>query len=388
MVFNRRTYPNFVRLLEALGIEGRPSDMSFSVRAEQCGLEYQSTRLFAQRRNILSPGFWKMLGDILRFNRQVRGLFEGPKRDAEARDTASETIGQFLERGGFGSRFWNDYLLPMTGAIWSAPPSKIEEFPIAFLFGFLHNHGLLALNDRPQWLTIPGGSRRYVDALVAPIASRIETGRVVRRVARDGQGVAVEIDGTRARRFDAAILAVHAPQALAMLGDPTEAEKQVLGAFSYQANEAALHVDPALMPRRRRAWASWNCLTGADPSQPLAVTYDLNRLQGLGLSGPLCVTLNPPSPPGANSQIRSLHFEHPLYTADSIAAQWRRDELHRDGRVYFAGAYWGNGFHEDGVNSALAVCQRLGASLEDLQQDPPCTVASTRAESPTSVAAR
>lgn len=374
MVFNRRTYPNFTRLLELLGIESQPSDMSFSVRDGAAGLEYCSTRLFAQRRNVLSPRFWRMLADILRFNRDAADLLNG-------RYDLNLSLEQLSGNRGYGPSLMDHYLLPMAAAIWSAPPGVVANFPARFLVQFLHNHGLVQLRDRPQWLTIPGGSRRYVEALARRLAERIRLNSPVRSVRRVAGGVIVDAAG----RFDAVVLATHAPQSLGILADATAAEREILGAFAYQPNAASLHTDTQFMPRRERARASWNCLAGADRSATPTVTYDLNRLQRLGLREPLCVTLNAPTPLTADTHIESLAFEHPVYSAAAIAAQARRHELHRDGRTYFCGAYWGYGFHEDGVNSALAVANEFGISLDDLGS---CTAAFTSDESLTCGASR
>jgi predicted NAD/FAD-binding protein len=313
-----------------------------------------------------------MLADILRFNRRAAELLSNAGADR------SLTLAQICWERGCGTSLLEHYLLPMTAAIWSAPPGVMANCPAKFLVPFLHNHGLLQLRNRPQWLTIPGGSRRYVDALGRPLAQSTRLNCPVRRVQRVFGGVIVDAGSRGAERFDAVVFATHAPQSLAMLADPTPAERAILGAFAYQPNSAALHTDMQFMPRRQRAWASWNCLAGADSTRPPTVTYDLSRLQRLGLSRPLCVTLNPPAPVAPGTLIEPLAFEHPVYSAAAVAAQSRRDELHRDGRTYYCGAYWGYGFHEDGVNSALAVASAFGATLDDLT---PCTAACTSEES-------
>ncbi|HMO85603.1 MAG TPA: FAD-dependent oxidoreductase, partial [Lacipirellulaceae bacterium] len=357
---------------------------SFSVRDDGAALEYQSNALLAQRRNAVRPGFWRMLVDIVRFNRNAAAALQPDARQGvenSAVDSAM-TVGEFLRQGRYGAAFRRHYLLPMTAAIWSAPPRSIEDFPARFLLQFLANHGLLTVWRRPQWLTIPGGSRRYVAALAAGLADRVRLACPVRSVRRVASGVVVDAGDLPAERFDVAVLATHAPQSLQLLVDASLLEQRVLGAFRYQRNDAVLHTDPGFLPRRRRAWASWNCHVDADPCQPIAVTYDLNRLQRLGLPGPLCVTLNPPRAVAPNRLIRTLQFEHPLFDAHTADAQQQRDQLHKEGRVYFCGAYWGYGFHEDGVNSALAVARELGVDLDALSPPLlPCTVASTSDES-------
>jgi predicted NAD/FAD-binding protein len=386
MVFNDRTYPNFVRLLKLLGVASQPSDMSFSVRVDQMGLEYQGSSLnglFAQRRNLARPSFLRMLRDVLRFNREAAqslasDLIEAPEM----------TLGEFVRSAGYGREFLDHYLLPMTAAIWSAPPQAVEQFPAAFLFRFFQNHGLIQLNNRPQWRTVAGGSQRYVAALTDPLRelNAIRTQTPVAAVERrESGGVIVRDVAGNAERFDAAVLASHAPQSLRMLADPTPIERRILGAFETQRNVAVLHTDHSQLPRRRRAWASWNYRVGRDPSCPATVTYDLNRLQALGAPGPICLTLNPDAPIATNRVVTTFEFAHPLYSTPAIAAQRQWSELHEQDGIAFCGAYWGNGFHEDGVNSALAVCRRFGVGLDDFV---PCKVASIREASTTLAASR
>ncbi|MBX3424839.1 MAG: FAD-dependent oxidoreductase [Pirellulales bacterium] len=379
MVFNDRTYPNFLRLLRLLGISPQASDMSFAVRSDGEDFEYQGSSLdglFAQRGNLLRPRFWRMLADILRFNRRAR----------QADPTAGVTLLEFVDSCGVGDCFWRHYLLPMTAAIWSAPAEDVAAFPAAFLLRFFQNHGLLDLRNRPQWMTVPGGSRRYVEALARPLtaAGRVRVETPVERVVRAGNGVEITPQGGDPERFDGAVLATHAPQTLAMLADATPDERNALSAFPYHPNRAVLHTDASFLPRRRRAWASWNYLATGDPRRPVAVTYDLNRLQRLGAPGPICLTLNPPREVAPEHYLAEFSFAHPLYTHESLAAQARHDSLHADGRVVFAGAYWGSGFHEDGVTSALTACRRWGVFLDDFTS---CTVASTAERSSTLVAA-
>ena len=381
MVFNRRTYPQFCRLLSMLEIESQPSDMSFSVRADGANLEYQGSSLgglFAQRRNLARPRFWRMLRDVIRFNREAGRLAQELPE--------STTLGAFVRSRGYGEEFRRHYLLPMTAAIWSSPTACVEEFPAVFLLRFLQNHGLVQLSDRPQWFTIPGGSQRYVAALAGPLMDRVRLNCPIERVRRTRAGVLVKPCDGEEELFDAVVLAGHAPDSLAILEDATPLERRVLGAFAYQRNEAAVHTDRSLLPRRERAWASWNYLVSEDAERPPAVTYDLNRLQRLGAPGPICVTLNPPHPPAPEQTLAKLSFSHPLYSTAAWSAQTRREELHGDGRVYFCGAYWGHGFHEDGVASALAVCRRFNLGFVPKQEgnSPPsaATLAASKAHSP------
>jgi predicted NAD/FAD-binding protein len=386
MVFNDRTYPNFIRLLKLLDVASQPSDMSFSVRVDGRDLEYQGSSLnglFAQRRNLARPSFLRMLRDIVRFNR-VASL----SLASDLIDDPDLTLGEFVRGGGYGREFLDHYLLPMTAAIWSAPPHAVEQFPAAFLFRFFQNHGLIQLRDRPQWRTITGGSRRYVAALTEPLrhlgAIRAST-HIAAVERRESVGVIVRDAAGHVELFDVAVLATHAPQALRLLADPTPTERRILGAFATQWNVAVLHTDQSQLPRRQRAWASWNYRVSGDVTRPAAVTYDLNRLQGLGAPGPICLTLNPDAPIAAKSVITTFEFAHPLYSAAAIAAQREWPQLHQHDATSFCGAYWGNGFHEDGVNSALAVCRRFGVGLDDLV---PCKVASIREASSTLAASR
>lgn len=378
MVFNRRTYPNFCRLLQILGVSAQPSDMSFSVSVERPAVEYQGSSLnglFAQRSNLLRPSFLRMLRDIVRFNREATAASEPA--------AANLTLGEYVDRGGYGPEFLKHYLLPMTAAIWSAPPSQVEEFPAWFLLRFFKNHGLVQLRDRPQWLTIAGGSRRYVSELARPLQESIRLATPAKVVEQGDDGVVIHGANGERQSYDYAVLATHAPESLAMLHPLNSVQREVLSEFRYQTSEAVLHTDHRLLPSRRRAWASWNYRVYAGDDRA-TVTYDLNRLQRLGAPYPICLTLNPPSRLPANGVLSRFHFDHPLYSRAAIAAQARWEELHRSTRVFLCGAYWGNGFHEDGVNSALAVCRRFGRDLGDLS----CTAASTSENWCTSAAGR
>ncbi|TWT76121.1 hypothetical protein Pla123a_29100 [Posidoniimonas polymericola] len=381
MVFNRRTYPNFCRMLELLGIDSRASDMSFSVRCDATGLEYQGSSLdglFAQRRNAVDPRFWRMIADIVRFNRSARRAANNPA------ELANLSAGDFVEQCGVGRRFVSHYLAPMAAAIWSSRPSGVLAFPAPFLIGFFQNHGLLQLRDRPQWRTITGGSRRYVAALLSPLeeAGGIRTGDPVVAVERRPAGVAVRRASGSEECFDEVVFATHADQTLAMLHRPTADERQVLSAFPYQPNRAVLHTDASALPSRSAAWASWNYRLSTESDSPATVTYDLTRLQGLKTPRPLLLTLNPTTPIDPGSVIREFHFTHPAYSADSIGAQPRWDEISGRDRIHYCGAYWGYGFHEDGVNSALAVAKHFGIGLEA------CTAACTRGSLPTAAGSR
>ena len=385
MVFNERTYPNFTRLLQILGVASQPSDMSFSARVDENDLEYQGSSLnglFAQRRNLANPKFWRMLRDVLRFNRDAAHALAG-----ELADDPDLTLGQFVRSAGYGREFLDHYLLPMTAAIWSAPPQSVEHFPAAFLLRFFQNHGLIQLRNRPQWRTVVGGSRQYVAALAEPLRQLQAVNLNVPVVAIErpaAGGVVLRLPNGEREAFDAAILATHAPQALKMIAQPTPIESTLLGSFVTQRNVAVLHTDRTQLPRRPRAWASWNYRVG-DATRPATVTYDLNRLQRLGAPGPICLTLNPDAPIATKAELARFEFAHPLYSSAAIEAQRQWSQLHQRDEIAFCGAYWGNGFHEDGVKSALAVCRRFDVGLTDL---PPCRVASTKEASSTLVASR
>lgn len=374
MVFNDRTYPNFINMLDQLGVSAQPSDMSFSVSCRRTGVEYQGSSLnglFAQRRNLVSPQFHRMLADIVRFNR-------ASWRWIAAGDLESEvTVGEFLDRQRLGRAFRSYYLMPMVAAIWSADPATVIDFPARFLLGFMRNHGLLQLRNRPQWKTIAGRSRSYVDRLVAPFRDRIRLNCPVRSVARQADHVLVRTNAGETRRFDEVVFAAHSDQVLAMLDDPTPDERRLLGAFPYQANEAVLHTDLSILPRRRRAWASWNYHLPEQLSDTATLTYDLSRLQRLGTPAPVLLTLNRTDQIDPRKVIRVFHFDHPAYSCASVAAQQQFQVINGRNRTHFCGAYWGYGFHEDGVNSALAVARNFNLTIES------CTAASTRDEFPT-----
>jgi predicted NAD/FAD-binding protein len=348
IVFNRRTYPLFCSLLDSLAVESRPSSMSFSVRNDARGLEYNGTSLnglFAQRANLLRPSFHRLLLEILRFNRAAPRLLEGPA-DEEL------PLGLFLEEGRYGRAFVENYLLPMAGAIWSTDPRRMLDFPARFLVRFLANHGMLSVNDRPVWRTVTGGSARYVERLVAPLRDRIRLATPVEWVRRLPREVVVKPRGAPAERFDHVFIACHADDALALLADPSPAERNLLSALPYQASEAVLHTDDSLLPRRRVARAAWNAHV-LGPGQPVAVTYNMNILQGLVSRHTFCVTLNRTQDIAPAKILRRMVYRHPLFTPAGVAAQRRHREINGSLRTWYCGAYWRYGFHEDGVWSAL-----------------------------------
>ena len=348
IVYNERNYPQFAALLAELGVPTQPTTMSFSMRSDRSGLEYNGSslnQLFAQRRNLMRPAFYRMLRDILRFNR------DAPL--AVARGDAAPTLGAYLDNGGFGPELARDYLIPMGSALWSIPPSRVLEMPTAFFVTFFDNHGMLATGARPQWRVVQGGSQRYVDALVAPFRAAIRTHTAVTSVRR-----AVDHVQVNGERFDQVVLACHSDDALELLEDATRLERELLGALPYQQNDVVLHSDETLLPRRRNAWGSWNYRIPGDASAPAIVTYNMNMLQSLPGTATFCVSLNAGDAINPGQVHRRLRYRHPVYTVAGMAAQRRRDEI-SVGRTHFCGAYWGNGFHEDGVRSALSVVARV-----------------------------
>lgn len=350
MVFNEANYPHFTRLLQQLNIPARDTEMSFSLRCDQTGLEYHGStmnKLFAQRRNLLRPRHYRMLLDILRFNREAnRALAE---REGEL---AEMSVAEFLGRGGYGPELINDYLLPMTGAIWSCSVQSIERYPSLYLLRFMANHMLLGAKGHRQWRMIPGGADRYVDAVLRGFRGRVRANSPVRSLESVGGEVHVETDrGVEA--FDAVVLAVHSNQALRLLRDSTALERQVLSAIPYRRNEAVVHTDRCVLPRRPLAWASWNYYRASDSGREASVTYNLNVLQHLQSPEPICVTLNPLRPLRRNKVITELSFAHPVFSAEAFAAQGRVEELNAGGNRFFCGAWTGWGFHEDGLASGL-----------------------------------
>jgi len=348
IVFNDRTYPNFIALLDKLGVASQESSMSFSVRVEASGLEYNGTTLntlFAQRRNLLRPSFLGMIRDIVRFNREAPAQLAEPGGEL--------TLGEFLSRGHYGRAFIEHYIVPMGAAIWSTDPKSMLRFPARFFVRFFHHHGMLTVNDRPVWRTVRGGSARYVEKLTAPFRDRIRLNTPVEWIRRLPGSVIVKARGLEAARYDAAFLACHSDQALALLVDPSAVEREVLSAIPYQENEAVLHTDTRLLPRKRLAWAAWNYHVLSGNGGPVALTYNMNILQGLDAPMPFLVTLNRSDAIDPARVIKRITYHHPLFTPSSVAAQARQRELNGAHRTYYCGAWWRNGFHEDGIVSAL-----------------------------------
>jgi hypothetical protein len=359
IVYNEPAYPNLTALFKHLGVATQSSDMSFGVSLDGGRLEYGGADLkgwLAQPSNLFKARFWSMLGDLVRFYRMASS-------HACALDADAISLGDYLGANGYGAAFQDDHLLPQAAAIWSAPIDAIRDYPAAAFIRFCRNHGLLKIVGRPIWRTVEGGSRSYVEKLTAAYADRVRLNCPVQSVRRLSDGVQVTDAQGRVQRFDHVVIGAHADQALRMLADPTPEETGLLGAFRYTRNHAVLHSDPALMPRRRAVWSSWNYIGARetpDHHRRLCVTYWMNRLQHVPEDRPLFVTLNPIHPPRAGNLIRSEIYEHPLFDAAAMAAQKSLWSLQGVKRTWFCGAYFGSGFHEDGLQAGLAVAEQLG----------------------------
>ena len=362
IVYNDWTYPNFIQLLDELGVRSQPSNMSFSVKCEKSGLEYNGTTLnslFAQRRNLLKPSFYRMIKDILRFNKQAKLLLETSDRGL--------TLGEFLNQHNFSQQFIEHYIIPMGAAIWSADPVQMFDFPAYFFARFFNNHGMLNVDDRPTWRVIKGGSKRYVEQLTAAFKHRIRLNTPIERVTRYRDYVEVIPKGRPAERFDHVFFACHSNQALSLLSDASREEKEILGAIPYQKNTAVLHTDESILPRKRLAWAAWNYHIVNKQQDSVALTYNMNILQSLSASKTFCVTLNHNDAIDPNTIIKVMEYEHPVFTLEGIAAQKRQAEINGVNRTYYCGAYWRNGFHEDGVVSALNAVDHFNERVSDEQ---------------------
>jgi len=354
IVFNESTYPNFIKLMDDLGVAWQDSDMGFSVRHEKTGLEYSGSTLnslFAQRGNLLKPSFYRMIRDILRFNKEAPRLL--------LPDALDVSLASFLAAGNYSSEFINHFIIPMGAAIWSAKPSVMRSMPVKFFVQFFQNHGMLNVNDRPVWRVIKGGSNSYVEKLVEGHRDRIHLNAPVETVTRFSDHVKVKVRGQQSERFDHVFMACHGDQALNILDNPGDREAQVLGKFSYQQNEAILHTDKTLMPKRHRAWAAWNYHIPANPQDRVALTYNMNILQGLTAPVQFCVTLNHEQHIDPAKIIQRVQYSHPVFTPDAVAAQKQHEAINGLHRTYYCGAYWRNGFHEDGVVSALEALQHF-----------------------------
>ncbi len=359
IVFNERTYPLLTRLFTELEVPTQQSDMSFSVSCSDPDIEYAShgfRGLFARQSLVLSAAYLRMLLDVVRFGRRGRRVLAG-SADPDA------TVGQFLADGRFGTTFARFYLMPMVSAIWSSGTDLAAEYPRDPLLRFLDNHGLLQVTGQPEWRTVVGGSSSYIAPLTRSLGDRIHLGRGVTRVHRGAGAVDIVLDDGTRHEFDHVVIAAHADQALAMLAEPTDDERELLGAWRYSVNDTWLHTDRSLMPRRRAAWASWNYLMDDASRSAASLTYYLNRLQRLDVETDYLVSLNPSNEPAPGTVIRRMTYTHPVYTRSSVATQSSLPGLNGRHRTHFCGAYFGNGFHEDGLASAVAVADDLGVAF-------------------------
>jgi predicted NAD/FAD-binding protein len=370
IVFNDRNYPNFERLLEELEVPSQASHMGFSVSDGRGEFEYSGTPrgIFARKSHLLSPSFLGMLRDWRRFNREAQALI--------GMNGTAPSLGQWLEEGGFSRHFIERLIVPQASAVWSADPEQMWSFPASFMAEFFDNHGMFSLRDRPRWRTVQGGSRSYVAAITKPWRDRIRLRAPVRSIERRGGGVRIAAEGCESEDFDQVVIAAHSDQALAMLADPSEAECEILGAIPYQRNEAVLHTDASLLPRRRTAWASWNFHLTEPASGRSTVTYWMNNLQRLRADRQFLLTLNRSEAIDPGKVLRRFTYEHPVYTAAGVAAQAQHAEISGVRRTHYCGAYWGWGFHEDGVLSALRACERIvPAAASKAAAEPPRALA-------------
>lgn len=359
VVFNDRNYANFSKLLRQLDVAAQPSNMSFSVSCARTGVEYRGSsewrHLFAQRRNLLRPRFLRMVRDIVRFNREAPAILETPG--------AELTLGSFLSSGRYGRELIEHYLVPMGAALWSADPASMLDFPARYFVEFFRNHGFFDLRGRPEWLVVEGGSREYVDRLVEPFRDRLRLATPVQAIQRTAGRVIVETAAGERTEFHDVVIGAHSTRALAMLGDATADETAVLSAIGYQPNDVVLHSDASVMPRSQRAWASWNYHVPKQTGNRATVSYHMNRLQDLPGDRQFFITLNRTDAIDPARVHRKFVYHHPIYDVSARAAQQRWREINGVRNTWFCGAYWGYGFHEDGVSSALRVCSDFGMEL-------------------------
>ncbi|MBO6514721.1 MAG: FAD-dependent oxidoreductase [Phycisphaerales bacterium] len=357
IVYNEHNYPLFTELLSQLKVQTQPSDMSFSVQCERTGLEYNGSslnQLFARRRNLVSPAHWKMIKDILRFNKHAELLHDRGR---------STTVQDYVQEHGFSEAFLTNYLIPIGASLWSCPSGTFRNFPIRFVIDFLRNHGMLQGKGRPEWRVVKGGSSSYIDPLTEPFADRIVTGSKIERVDRHGDRVEIHFEGSESRAFDHVVFACHSDQALSLIQEPTPTEHEILSAFPYQSNRTILHTDTRVLPKRKRAWGSWNYHIRRDNPDAVAITYLMNKLQSIESETQYCVTLNEHDRIHPDKIIKDLTYHHPIFTQERDQAQSRHHELIGPNRTSFCGAYWGYGFHEDGVRSGVRVAEHFGCTL-------------------------
>ena len=358
IVYNENTYPNFIRLLEKLNVESQISSMGFSVKSSDKDFEYSGNSLnaiFTQRSNIINPNFLGMIKSIIRFNK----ISQLDMHDI----SKSMTLNEYLNKKKFSSFFINHYIIPMAASIWSTSPNKTLDMPAYFFISFFKNHGLLKIIDRPQWWVIKNGSKQYVEKIIHSLNGNLLLNSKINSINRRDGKVVVMFDGQK-KTFDKVVLATHSDQSLSLLDDPSDDEKKVLSKIKYQKNIAYIHTDENILPKRKNAWSSWNYLLGNEYDKKVTLTYNMNILQSLKAKKTFCVTLNNCELIDENKIIKEITYHHPLFTTETIKSQSNKDLI--DGKIntYFCGAYWSNGFHEDGVKSAIDVCKKLGVDFE------------------------
>tara|TARA_B100000902_G_scaffold254714_1_gene241135 strand:+ start:230 stop:1477 length:1248 start_codon:yes stop_codon:yes gene_type:complete len=359
IVYNERTYPNFIKLLDQLNIERQLSTMGFSVKSVSQDYEYAGeslNTLFAKRSNIFRIGFWKMLYEMYRFGKNADSVGQGLD--------VSMTLGDFLHDENYSKEFINYFIIPMGAAIWSTPANKVLGMPAYFFIKFFYNHGMLEIFNRPKWWVIKNGSSEYIKKIISGYKDRIHLSTSVKKVSRVDDGVEISLSsGENTLKFDSVIFATHSDQALEILSDPSDAEKEILGLIPYQKNEILLHTDSSVLPKRKLAWASWNYQLDSNPDAPVVLTYNMNILQSLESEKTFCVTLNDYNSVDKSKVLKKITYHHPLFDVNAIEAQKRKSEINGVNNTYYCGAYWRNGFHEDGVVSALDVCKLFGERL-------------------------
>lgn len=374
IVYNDWTYPNFIRLMDHLDVGSEASSMSFSVHCDRSGLEYNGTTLnslFCQRKNLLNPRFWRMVSDIVRFNRQATGDHMNGNIDP------TTTLQQYLDQHRFSEEFTRYYIIPMGAAIWSTSEADMLQFPFAFFVRFFHNHGMLSVNERPQWRVITGGSRSYVSAMRGRFIGPAHLNRQVVAIERHDTGVIIRDQHGQLESFDAVVMACHSDQALALLNKPTEQERQILGAIPYLPNDVVLHTDTRLLPERRLAWAAWNYRIPVQANAPVMLTYNMNILQNFSSDTTFCVSLNQTDNIDPAKILARYQYSHPGFTLAGMQAQNQFAAINGHHNTYYCGAYWFNGFHEDGVNSAIRMARSLAVEFDEVVA--PCKARSTKA---------
>jgi len=359
IVYNERTYPSFINLLDKLGVERQLSTMGFSVKSTSEDYEYSGesiNSLFAKRSNIFRLSFLKMLYEMYKFGKEADSSGLGLN--------ASTTLGEYLKEKKYSKEFIHYFITPMGAAIWSTPANKVLDMPAYFFIKFFYNHGMLEISNRPNWWVIKNGSSQYISKIIKGFEEKIYLSSPIKKVVRKGDGIELFlVKNDKKLNFDAVIFATHSDQALSLLESPSDLEEEILKSFPYQKNEVLLHTDATVLPKRKLAWASWNYQLDADPSAPVVLTYNMNILQSIQSEQTFCVTLNDHDSVDQSKVIKKLSYDHPLFTVDAVAAQKRKHEISGINNTYYCGAYWRNGFHEDGVVSALDVCEQFGEIL-------------------------